>query len=112
MTFGTGANWNGNKNGRPKGSGDLRNKLGKELALHVKGDTLDIVYRLIEHAKADEQWAIKLYINAVLPYVLGKPKPEIEEEADDMKHAEAVNHLAKLSDKKLLRIRDIIEEEE
>jgi hypothetical protein len=71
--------------GRPKGSktSDIRTVLAKELAEQIHGDTVEIVQILIKHAKAEDQWAIKLYVNGILPYVLGKPKPDTDEEPDD-----------------------------
>lgn len=85
MGFKTGYDPNRRLTGRPIGSktSDIRNVLAKELSQQIHGDTLEIVQILIKHAKAENQWAIKLYINGILPYCLGKPKPEADEEVDD-----------------------------
>ena len=107
--FKPGVGWNGNKHGRPKGSGsDIRNAISKRLAENHMEDTKEILNLLISHAKEGEQWALKLFINGILPYFLVKPKPVVEEEYEEMKHAETIDQLSKLSNDQLLAIQKII----
>lgn len=94
MAYKSGKEWNGNKNGRPVGTKttDIRNVLAKELAQQIHGDTKEIIQILIAHAKQEKEWAIKLYVNGILPYCLGKPKAEVDDEGVD--NSEMVIRLA------------------
>jgi hypothetical protein len=85
MAFKKGDDPNRNIKGRPIGSktSDIRNVLAKELAQQIHGDTIEIVQILIAQAKLHKEWAIKLYVNGILPYVLGKPKAEVDDEGVD-----------------------------
>jgi hypothetical protein len=75
--FGSGDDWNGNKSGRPK-SPDFRAKFTQELIESSFDDTKNIVGQVARFAMDGEQWALKLYCSTVLPYMLIKPKTEME----------------------------------
>lgn len=92
MTFKPGDAWNGNNKGRPLGSktSDIRHVLAKELARDIHEDTKEIVQLVIQEAKLRKEWALKLYINGILPYCLGKPKSEDVEEADNNSMAKSL----------------------
>lgn len=102
MAYKSGDDWTGNNKGRPPGSktSDIRHVLAKELAEQVKGDTVEIVQILIAQAKLHKEWAIKLYVNGILPYVLGKPKPEVDDDGVD--HSEIAVSLAKTVPREVL----------
>ena len=95
MAFKGGNEWKGNAKGRPVGSKgiDLRNSLTKQLAVDVHGDTREIIYRIIEHAKNDDIWALKLFVSSILPYFLSKPKSDV----DDSDTASADRMIEKLT---------------
>jgi hypothetical protein len=102
MAFKSGKEWTGNTKGRPIGSktSDIRNVLAKQLAEQVHGDTIEIVQILIAQAKLQKEWAIKLYVNGILPYCLGKPKAEVDEDGVD--HSEIALSLAQTFPKEVL----------
>jgi len=108
MKFKSGAEWNGNKNGRPNGSktSDIRHILAKELARDIHEDTKEIVQIVIGEAKLKKEWALKLYINGILPYCLAKPKNEDEKDVDD--NLMAQNMVGNLPTDVLGQIRDLI----
>lgn len=111
MAFQKGDKWRGNNKGRPVGTKttDIRHVMSKELAVEIHGSLREIVHILIGHALNHDEWAVKLFINGVLPYCLAKPKVEIEEE--EIRHIELVDRLSALPNDKLLSIHNILSEE-
>ena len=109
--FASGDQWKGNRNGRPKGSiDDFRNKLSRQLAQDHETELRDTIKQVFKFCQQEEKWAIKLVINSLLPYFLGKPKPPVEEEAE-AHNPQTLDLLSQLSDEKLLAIQKIINEE-
>lgn len=108
--FQSGAKWTGNRRGRPVGTKttDIRHVMSKELAVEIHGSLKEIVHILIGHAINHEEWAVKLFINAVLPFCLAKPKVEGDGDGEEIKHIELVDKLSALPNDKLLAIRNIL----
>lgn len=75
--FGSGEDWNGYRGGRKKVP-DFRSKFTQELLEANFEDTKVIIGSLVAHCKIGEQWALKLYCSTVLPYMLIKPKTEVD----------------------------------
>jgi len=109
MAYKSGSEWKGNNKGRPFGSktSDIRNTLARELATEIHGDTKEIIQLVIQEAKMRKEWALKLYINGILPYLLGKPKAEEEEGQNDNKTL-ALNLATNLPAEILGQIRQLI----
>lgn len=108
MAYESGNAWTGNNKGRPLGSktSDIRHILAKELARDIHEDTKEIIQLVISEAKLRKEWALKLYINGILPYCLGKPKSEDEKEVNDNSMAQSL--AANLPADVLGQIRELI----
>jgi hypothetical protein len=106
--FGSGDDWNGNKSGRPK-SPDFRAKFTQELLESSFDDTKHIVGQVARFAMDGEQWALKLYCSTVLPYMLIKPKTEME--VTETNNNELVEKLKTMPSAKLVAIHKILSEE-
>ncbi len=104
-------NWKesgGNYRGRPS-IPDFRIDITKDIIkLHVK-DTQDILKIVIEEAKQHKQWALKLYISSVLPYILVKPKTEMDITSDSS--SDFVDKIKNLPVERLIAIQQMIAKE-
>lgn len=77
MKFQAGEAWSGNRNGRPKGP-DVRSKFTKKI-VESHSETLEqILHDLGEQAKTQDRWAVEKYIHYLSPYLLVKPKSEVD----------------------------------
>ncbi len=99
--FKSGAEWKGNRNGRPKKLYS-RDDFTNELFLESKEDIRIIKERVFYHAKNDQPWAMKL----VWEYFMTKPKIKEEEETGD--HSMAQSLAANLPADVLGQIRELI----
>jgi hypothetical protein len=77
MKFQSGDAWTGNRNGRPKGP-CIRTKITKKI-LHGEGDTFaQVISDLGKVAKTGDRWAVEKYVHYLAPYILLKPKTEVD----------------------------------
>lgn len=77
MKFQSGDKWAGNRNGRPKGT-DVRAKLTKQIVESHTDTIAQVLYDLGEQAKTKDRWAVEKYIHYLAPYLLIKPKSEVD----------------------------------
>jgi hypothetical protein len=105
IPFKSGADWKGNRYGRPKKK-FLRDDITNTLFLNHKEDISKVVEQVFDNAKAGDPWAMKL----VFEYFLTKPKVPDEPQEDDT-HAHLVDEFSKMPSELLVNIRDLILED-
>lgn len=106
MKFQAGEAWRGNKDGRPKGP-DARAKFTKHI-VESHSDTLAQVLKdLGEQAKTQDRWAMDKYIHYLVPYMLVKPKTEVDIGSVDTL-SETIDIMTTLSPEKITEIGKII----
>ncbi len=103
--FKSGAEWKGNRNGRPK-KAYYRDDFTDEIFLERKEDIKVVTERLFFHAKTDKPWAIKL----VLEYFLTRPKNK-ESTEESANNNDLVEKLKTMPSAKLIAIHKILAEE-
>lgn len=103
--FKSGAEWKGNRNGRPKKTYS-RDDFTDEIFLERKEDIKIVTERLFYHAKDDKPWAIKL----VLEYFLTRPKNK-ESAEDTANNNDLVERLKTIPSSKLIAIHKMLSEE-
>lgn len=107
MKFQAGEAWRGNKDGRPKGP-DARAKFTKHI-VESHSDTLAQVLKdLGEQAKTQDRWAMDKYIHYLVPYLLVKPKTEVDIGGVDNTLSETIDIMTTLSPEKITEIGKII----
>lgn len=107
MKFQAGEAWRGNKDGRPKGP-DARAKFTKHI-VESHSDTLAQVLKdLGEQAKTQDRWAMDKYIHYLVPYMLVKPKTEVDIGSVDNTLSETIDIMTTLSPEKITEIGNII----
>jgi hypothetical protein len=94
--FGSGEDWNGYRGGRTK-IPDFRSKFTQELLEANFEDAKHIVGSLVRYCKDGEQWALKLYCSTVLPYMLIKPKTEVDIGGADSVLSETTEVISQMS---------------
>jgi len=108
MGFKSGADWKGNKDGRPKNP-DFRSKFTKEL-IEANFETTRIVFdNLGELAKSGDRWGMEKYLTYMIPYSLLKPKAEME--VTETNNNALVDELKTVPNAKLVAIHKILSEE-
>jgi hypothetical protein len=108
MGFKSGADWNGNKSGRPKNP-DFRAKFTQEL-IEANFETTRILFaNLGEQAVNGDRWAVEKYLTYMAPYSLLKPKSEME--VTETNNSEIVEMLSTYKKDTLVTIHKMLSEE-
>jgi len=81
MPFKSGADWNGNKDGRKPKEADFRIDITRGLVDRFSGRMESVVDKIITHAENDKLWALKLCGGKLLEIFYVKPKAQIDIEA-------------------------------
>lgn len=104
MTFKSGAEWNGNRNGAPKKE-FRRDAMTEKMVREREDDIREVTDRLFENAKNNQPWAIKL----VCQYAYTLPRSR--DEADNEDQARLVSQLVGVPKERLEKLRDLLVED-
>jgi len=107
MRFKSGDEWTGNRNGRPKGP-DIRARFTKEIVSEHTETLAKVLRDLGELAKTQDRWAVEKYVHYLLPYLLVKPKTEVDISSVDNVVSETTEVMARLSPDKITEIGKIL----